>query len=190
MVAVGIALAACSTSSPGNAVGPPVSTGPSTATSGTKLQAPRVPNPLDVTKFEKNPCNVLSPAQARQVANLTKTDGNDGSVFPICGWTDSNYNSVAFSFVRGNGLSDAYQNQDSGSGYFQVAPDVAGYPAAFTSVSDGRSKGTCTMYVGVRNDDVMTVSSSFSASSPYRGDPCPVVQKAAEAAVATLKGGS
>jgi hypothetical protein len=69
-------------------------------------------------------------------------------------------------------------------------PNVAGYPAVFGSIADGRPKGICTMVVGVRNDEVMTVTSLFSTSSPYRGDPCPVVQKAAEAAIATLKGGS
>jgi hypothetical protein len=148
-----------------------------------------VSNPLDTTKFEQNPCGLLSQARAGQVANLVSTRMSAGAAGPICQWSDTSHNGVAFGLIHGNGLSDAYQSQDS-AGYFVPVPNVAGYPAIFGSVSDGRSMGVCTMVVGVRNDEVMTVSSSFGTSSPYNADPCPVVQKAAEAAIATLKGGS
>jgi hypothetical protein len=149
-----------------------------------------VPNPLDATKFEQNPCALLSQAQARQVANLAKTRVISDPAGPICHWSDDADNSVAVSLVRGNGLRDVYQSRDSEHGYFVPVPNLSGYPAVFSSLSDGRSKGICTMGVGVRNDEVMTVDSSFVASSPYYSDPCSLTQKAAEAAVATLKGSS
>jgi hypothetical protein len=149
-----------------------------------------VSHPLDAAKFEQNPCDVINQAQAGQIANLTKTRMIADTAGPICRWSDDNYNSVAFSFVHGNGLSDVYQYQDSQSGYFKVAPDVSGYPAVFSATTDDRLKGGCQMGVGIRNDEVMTVLSSFVASSPYYGDPCSLTQKAAEAAIATLKGAS
>jgi uncharacterized protein DUF3558 len=191
-LAVGLASAACSTSTGGNTSPPPSvpAAGPSTATSSAQLTAPPVSSPLNVTKFEHNPCDVLTSAQASRVANLTKTDGQTNSTFPICGWADGNHNSIAFSFVRGGGLSDAYEYQGSQSGYFKVASDVDGYPAVYSGTTDDRTKGGCQMIVGVRNDTEMIVNSSFRTSSPYYSDPCSVTQKAAEAAIVTLKGGA
>jgi hypothetical protein len=159
------------------------------ASSG-KLTAPQVTNPLDVSKFEQNPCGVLTAAQAGQLANLTKTSGSSGGVSPICTWKDDSYNDIGFSFVRGGGLNDAYAYQDSQSGYFKVAPAVSGYPAVFSGTSDDRTTGGCQLIVGVRNDEEMQVNVSFVASSPHYKDPCAVTQQAAEAAIATLKGGA
>jgi hypothetical protein len=80
------------------------------------------------------------------------------------------------------------QCQGSNSGYREIAPDLAGYPAVFTSVSDSRSTGTCAVYGGVRKDELITVSSLNSIGSPLGSDPSPVVQRAAEAAIATTQG--
>jgi hypothetical protein len=79
---------------------------------------------------------------------------------PICGWRDESRNSIAFSFIRGGGLSDAYGYQDSQSGYFKGAPDVSEYPAVFSGTSDDRTMGGCQMIIGVRNDEEMTVYST------------------------------
>jgi hypothetical protein len=192
MLATGLTLAACSTSTTGNAT--PSSTtsaaAPSSVTSSGTLAAPRVANPLDVGKFEQNPCGLLTSAQAVQLAQLTKTDGSTGGSLPICGWADDSYNSISFGFVRGQGLSDVYRTQNSQSGYFKVAPDIAGYPAVFSGTTDDRSKGGCQLGIGVSDSEVLTVDSSFTTSSPHYADPCSVTQKAAEAAIATLKGGA
>jgi hypothetical protein len=67
-----------------------------------------VSNPLDLTEFEQNPCGVLSQTQARQLANLVSTRVTTDSAGPICQWSDANDDGVAFGFIRGNGLSDAY----------------------------------------------------------------------------------
>ncbi|HEV7950160.1 MAG TPA: DUF3558 domain-containing protein [Glaciihabitans sp.] len=183
-----LALAACTT--PVNSPTPLASSGPSSPTSS-KLTAPQVPNPLDASKFEQDPCTVLSQAQASQVANLTTSSKADGNVAPICSWADNDHNTVAFGFVPGNGgLSTVYKNQDNKSGYFKVAPDVAGYPAAFFGSHDDRNDGGCQVAVGVSNDEVITISADFRNSSPYYSDPCSMAVKAAEAAMATLKGGT
>ncbi|MFD8496015.1 DUF3558 domain-containing protein [Amycolatopsis sp. NPDC059657] len=190
LVAAGFTMAACSTSTGGTATPSPSTAGPATGTSKTKLTAPPVTNPLDAAKYEQNPCGVLNPAQASQVANLTKAGEPFGGQFKICQWKDDNYSGISFSFIRGGGLSDTYSNQDDDSGYFKVAPDVSGYPAVFAGITDDRSKGGCQMSVGVSETVQMVVNSSFDKSSPLYSDPCSVTQKAAEAAIATLKGGS
>jgi hypothetical protein len=192
VVTVGFTLAACSTSTTGNASpsSSPSTASPSSSTSVGKSAAPPVTNPLDVVKFEQNPCTVLTTEQATQVASLTTTSGNSGGATPICSWRDENHNSIAFSFVRGGGLSDAYAYQDSESGYFKVAPDVSGYPAIFSGTSDDRTTGGCQLIIGVRNDEEMTVYSTLRPSSPNYSDPCSLTQKAAQAAIATLKGGA
>ena len=191
-IAVGLTLAACSASTTGSATPSPSASaaGPSSGASTGKLTAPPVATPLDVTKFEQNPCGALTAAQASRIANLTTTSGSSGGTSPICGWRDESRNSIAFSFIRGGGLSDAYGYQDSQSGYFKVAPDVSGYPAVFSGTSDDRTMGGCQMIIGVRNDEEMTVYSTLRPSSPHYADPCSLTQKAAEAAIATLKGGS
>jgi hypothetical protein len=144
-------------------------------------------------------------SQGGRFLYLHKTADDQGSIFQkkaadahadvyqasvICHWSDDVDNSVAVSLVRGNGLRDVYQSQDSERGYFVPVPELSGYPALFASLSDCRSEGTCTMGVGVRNDEVMIVDSSFVSSSPYYSDPCSLTQKAAEAAITTLKGAS
>ncbi|MDT7729652.1 MAG: hypothetical protein QOI21_6228 [Actinomycetota bacterium] len=182
-----LALAACST--PVSSQTPLPSSGPSSPTSS-KLTAPQVPNPLDVSKFEQDPCSVLSQTQASQVANLTTSRKTDGNVAPICVWSDSDQNRVTFGFVPGDGLSSVYKSQDSQSGYFQVAPEVAGYPAVFSGPHDDRNDGRCQIGVGVRDNEVITISATFRNPSPYYADPCSLAVKAAEAAVTTLKGGA
>lgn len=182
------AVAACST--PVSQQTPIASSSPS-APAGTSLSAPPVPSPLETSKFEQDPCNVLTQAQASQVANLTSNRKADGNVAPICVWTDADHNRVTFGFVPGSGgLATVYKNQGNKSGYFKVAPVVGGYPAAFFGPSDDRNDGGCQVAVGVRNDEVITVGVTFRQSSPYYSDPCAITVKAAEAAVSTLKGGA
>lgn len=182
-----LVMAACST--PVSSQTPLASSGPATPTSS-KLTAPQVPNPLNVSKFEQEPCSVLSQAQATQVANLTSSSKSEGNVAPICIWMDTDHNRVTMGFIPGNGgLATSYKNQDNKYGYFAVAPDIGGYPAAFVGPHDDRNAGACLVAVGVSNDEVITVSVSFRDFSPNYATPCPMAVKAAEAAMTTIKAG-
>ncbi|MDT8911314.1 DUF3558 domain-containing protein [Amycolatopsis sp. PS_44_ISF1] len=187
--AVGLlALAGCSTSASDQT--PSASAAPSTSVVS-KLTAPPVPKPLDVSKFEQNPCGLLSRDQAMQVANLTTSDKSEGNVAPICTWMDSDHNRVTVGFVPGNGgLATVYKNQDNESGYFEVAPDVEGYPAAYFGPHDDRNDGACQSAIGVSNAEVFTVSVDFQSSSAHYSDPCSVVVQAAGAAMTTVKAGA
>ncbi|WP_176968886.1 DUF3558 domain-containing protein [Amycolatopsis xylanica] len=186
LLAVGLVLSGCSKTTPGNAATVPPS---SPGTSASDPAVPQVSDPLEVSKFEQDPCKALTADQARELASLATTNVTSGTAGPICGWRDGDRNEIAFGFVHANGLADSYRNhQPDDPGYFVPVPSVAGYPGVFASISDGRPDGVCTLAVGVRNDVVMTVTSLMNSSSPYRKDPCPLVQRAAEAAIATIKG--
>ncbi|MBB4686584.1 DUF3558 domain-containing protein [Amycolatopsis jiangsuensis] len=185
-----LVVTACSatpgTSSPASSSGAPASP------SSTGLEVPQVTNPLDATKYERHPCSVLTQAQVTEVFAAVRNREGGGTVAPLCTWNDSDNSSVGLGFLPGQGgLATTYENSiDAGAGYFEVAPDVAGYPAAFSAVHDDRKSGGCQIAVGIKNDEVLTVSSRLRTSSQDYSDPCSLVTKVAEAAVTTLKAGA
>jgi Protein of unknown function (DUF3558) len=191
----GLSLSACSNSTTGSGTPSPGFSAPDSPTgaSSPALVAPTVSNPLDVSKFEKSPCGLLSAAQANQILTVTKTDVTPGATDnPICGWENDSHDSLSIGLIGGNGgLSTVYrQHRADSPGYFIPIPDIGGYPALFASVADLRSKGSCTLAVGVRDDEVMNLNMDYVLPAPGQGDPCQLAQKAAGLAVVTLKGGS
>ncbi|MFD8494954.1 DUF3558 domain-containing protein [Amycolatopsis sp. NPDC059657] len=179
--------AGCSRTTPGNAQ----TTSPTAGSSSSGPAVPQVADPLDTTKFEKDPCGLLSPDQARALANLLTTRlDSKAAGGPICSWLDEHHNGISYSLIRGGGLSDVYRNHlPNDPGYFEPGESAAGYPAVYASITDGRPKGDCVLMVGVRNDVVMVTGSILGGTSPDQENPCPLVKKAAEAAIATLKAG-
>lgn len=154
--------------------------------------APEVSKPLNVGRFEQDPCSLLTQAQAGQFIEGVRNSSNDkGNVAPICNWNGESGSSIGVGFIPGQGgLTTVYQNGRVGGGYFEPTSDVAGYPAAFTDALDDRKSGGCQIVVGVTNDEVFTLSATLWTSSPSYSAPCPVVTKAAELVVAKLKGGA
>lgn len=185
---VSLVLTGCSQQTPGNGSATPSASNSPTSNGPV---VPQVTNPLDTTKFEQNPCGVLSPEQAQQVANLTTSKLDAGAPGgPICAWRDENHNSIGFSLNRTGGLTTLYRNHRPDDGYFEPVASVSGYPAVFASLVDGRSTGSCVLSVGVSNDVAMVVDAILGGTSPDQKNPCPLAQKAAEAAIATLKAGA
>ncbi|WP_116202500.1 DUF3558 domain-containing protein [Amycolatopsis circi] len=153
-------------------------------------EVPRVTQPLDVAKYERAPCSLLTQAQAAEVFNAVRNRKIAGNVAPVCTWNNSENSSLAIGLLPGQGgLATVYQNRSS-SGYFEPAPSVDGYPAVFTNVLDNRSDGGCQIAVGVRADEAFTSSVILFKQSPAYDDPCAVALKAATAVVATLEAGS
>ncbi|RJQ84087.1 DUF3558 domain-containing protein [Amycolatopsis panacis] len=181
---------ACSVS-PGSP-GPASSGGAPASPSSTGPKVPQVSNPLDATKYEQDPCSVLTEAQAGGVFGAVRKREAGGTVAPLCTWNDRDNSGISVGFLpRQGGLATTYENSvNAGAGYFEAAPEVAGYPAAFSAVHDDRKTGGCQIAVGVTNDEVFTVSSLLRQSSPHYNDPCALVTKVAEAAVTTLKAGA
>ncbi|WP_409466870.1 DUF3558 domain-containing protein [Amycolatopsis sp. GA6-003] len=182
-----LSLTACS-STPGTSVAAtPESASPTSAT----RSVPKVNNPLNATKYEQNPCSLLSQAQATEVINAVRHRQGQGLVAPLCTWYDDRDNSVGLGLLPGQGgLAGAYANSDSKSGYFEVAPDVNGYPAVFAGTTDDRKRGGCQIAVGIKDDETFTASVMLDKSFPGYDDPCALATKTAAAAVTTIKAGA
>jgi hypothetical protein len=183
-----LALAACS--SPNGGKPAPASSNQPASSSNAASDVPKVTNPLDVAKYEQDPCSVLTQAQAAQAFNAVRSRKIAGNVAPVCTWNDSENSSLAIGLLPGQGgLATVYQNRSS-TGYFEPAPSIDGYPAVFTNVLDNRSDGGCQVAVGVRDNEAFTSSVILFKQSPSYGDPCSVALKAAGAALATIKAGA
>ncbi|MFB9930671.1 DUF3558 domain-containing protein [Amycolatopsis halotolerans] len=183
-----LAVTACSTT-PGTPV--PATPESSSAPTSTARSVPKVSNPLDATKYEQNPCSLLSQTQATEVINSVRNRQGKGLVAPICTWYDDRDNSVGLGLLPNQGgLAAAYSNSDSESGYFEVAPDVNGYPAVFAGTTDDRKRGGCQIAVGIKDDETFTASVMLDKSFPGYNDPCSLAAKTAAAAVTTLKAGA
>ncbi|WP_033291231.1 DUF3558 domain-containing protein [Amycolatopsis jejuensis] len=180
-----LAATACS-STPGT---PPASTAPP---SSTGPQVPQVANPLNVGKYEQDPCAALTQAQATEVFGAVRNRKAPGNVAPACAWNDSDNSSIHLGFLPGQGgLQTVYKNSiDAGGGYFEPSPAISDHPAAFSGVHDDRQSGGCQVFVGVTNEETFSVSSNLRPSSSSYRDPCALVTKVAEAALATIKAGA
>ncbi|GAB3380077.1 DUF3558 domain-containing protein [Amycolatopsis echigonensis] len=182
-----LAVTACST--PGTPV--PATPESSSAPTSTSRSVPKVSNPLDATKYEQNPCALLSQSQATEVINAVRNRQSQGLVAPICSWYDADNNRVGLGLLPGQGgLAGAYTNSDSESGYFEAAPDVNGYPAVFAGTTDDRKRGGCQIAVGIKDDETFTSSVALRSASPLYNDPCSLAVKTAAAAITTIKAGT
>ncbi|WP_409183444.1 DUF3558 domain-containing protein [Amycolatopsis sp. VS8301801F10] len=147
-----------------------------------------MPQPLNIRKFEQDPCALLP--QVTEVFNAVRNRSTAGATIPACVWNDSKNSSLTIGFVAvPGGLAAAYQNGSS-TGYFETAPPIGGYPAAFTNVVDNRSEGGCQIAVSVQAEEAFTSSVVLRPRSPSYGDPCAVAVNAAAAVVATLRASS
>lgn len=183
-----LAVTACS-STPGTPM--PATSESSSAPTSTAHSVPKVSNPLDATKYEQNPCALLSQDQATQLISAVRHRQGQGIVAPICSWYDDRDNRVGLGLLPGQGgLAGAYTNADSESGYFETAPDVNGYPAVFAGTTDDRKRGGCQIAVGIKDDETFTASVLLDKSFPGYADPCALAAKTAAAAVTTLKAGA
>ncbi|QFU94713.1 DUF3558 domain-containing protein [Amycolatopsis sp. YIM 10] len=172
---------------------PPASSSPSgeesSAPGGSTGSAPKVSSPIDTQKFASDVCAMISDAKVSELG-LTDATPRDSSTGPTCNWnfTDAATNRMDISAQakNPNGLSDIYDQKDEFA-YFEPM-EVAGYPAVYADVTDARSGGDCSLYVGLNDQFAVRVSSSLS-TGPDESKPCPVVEKTAEAMIDTVKGG-
>lgn len=198
---VGLGLAGCTTSDAGtptpgpdsSASSAPTSTGSSAPNSGQDtLEAPRVENPLDASRFLTDPCAALTPDQLATLGVSTPGRGDTESeiaktVGPLCTWTaDTEIPSViGITWQSGNknGLADLYRMRHE-RGYFEETT-VKGYPAVFSSGLDNRDGGDCYIYVGI--SDTLTFAASETGVLDADGA-CARAEQVAAAAVVTMRG--
>lgn len=193
LLVVGLALlaAGCSTHVDGS---PAPVTGVSAAPSASVPPGvPTVANPLDASRYLKEPCAALTSVQVSQLGITTQPKPMPGDALgPSCTWNgfDEAGLSVGGRFLS-RGLSNLYAQHAQGQvPFFQPVADVSGYPGVLTDSLDAQPQGKCDMVVGLRTDQVYSVQVTIEADSKDYANPCPVAQKAAEMAVSTMKAGT
>lgn len=155
-----------------------------------------VPHPLDVSKFLKHSCDVLTDEQ------VTKGGGDPASGKPddslngagyssICRWkaadgSDASFG-IGFIVSQEHGLSDTkkFHQRSRDLKVFKLVY-IVGFPAYITRSKSDIDTNTCAVQTGV-NDHIILLSTVYDSS---KSGPCSGAQRLAEAAVSTLKGGA
>ncbi|RJQ78271.1 DUF3558 domain-containing protein [Amycolatopsis panacis] len=148
----------------------------------------KVPAPLQAQELLSNPCSALTDAQLKDIGLAPPGRVNPGPP-DLCGWSAATIpeNGVGVGAVPQNkgGISDIYA-QKAKSAYFEPVT-VNGYPGAFADMQDGRSSGSCSLWVGITDQLAFTVITSINIGQ-NKATPCRSAQKIAEAVVTHLKG--
>ncbi|MGB3441835.1 MAG: DUF3558 domain-containing protein [Actinophytocola sp.] len=185
-----IGLAACTTTAAGNPIPDQVKSGhaptsepPSTDENppGDELPsdgAPKVENPLDVSHFEQNPCDALTPQQANTLnveATGTRADTNFGNG---CMWRNPETGGsaiISFLSKAKRGLSDTYRSNKNGEfKYFEPIDDIEGFPAVAWDTDSESPTNQCSVTVGITDQLSMQTLTELSSDNIGQKDPCEV----------------
>jgi Protein of unknown function (DUF3558) len=196
-LAVGVAaIAGC-----GSVSGQPESGAASSTTPSMNLYgAPHVANPLEIDKYVRNPCSVLSTQQVRQLSSsismATKGKARATPGGRTCSYQspdDFSLQSGSLGFITtGGGLSTIYANR-ANLAVFTVLPPIEGYPAVINAPEDNTKHGDCSLSVGVSDQAIAQIDffvSDFGNKPANYTTPCVPAKKLARAAVQSMKGGS
>ncbi|MEV6872823.1 DUF3558 domain-containing protein [Amycolatopsis sp. NPDC051128] len=183
-----VLLVGCSTSVAGKPA-PVTSASPSGPSGGA---VPQVSRPLDVSRFEKEPCAALTPGQLADFGVTRQPNSMPGDALgPSCTWNGLDEGGVTVGtrlLISGNLASLYKKHEQGGLPFFRPVADISGYPGVLTDLLDAQPQGKCSAEVAVSDDRLYSVQVTISRNSRDYADPCPVVQKAAELAVSTMKG--
>ncbi|MEQ0559442.1 DUF3558 domain-containing protein [Amycolatopsis sp. NEAU-NG30] len=190
VVSLALLLAGCSV----DVAGKPSPVPSSEPSEGDTAVVPKVSQPLDVSRFEKEPCAAFTSDQlagfgiTRQPRPMP-----EDALGPSCMWNGLDEGGVTLGarLLKSGSLSGLYKKHEQGGlPYFQPVADISGYPGVLTDLLDAQPQGKCSAEVAVSNDRLYSVQVTISRNSKDYANPCPVAQKAAELAVSTMKGTS
>jgi Protein of unknown function (DUF3558) len=199
-----LVLASCTTTSKGEAT-PATTTDVSTTHSSSPSSggednlpshgAPKVDVPLDTTRYQQDPCSILTASQAKQELNLPPSGTPEEiALGKGCEWFNPDTRGrVSVGLLTGNprGLSGLYDaNQQGKYPYFLPLPPIEGYPAVASDVEDRRPMGICIVDVGVTDQLVLDVYLQLSQANVGHVEPCEMVAKVAGLAIRTMKEGA
>ncbi|SHE95004.1 Protein of unknown function [Streptoalloteichus hindustanus] len=149
---------------------------------------PRVPKALDTTRFQQDPCTILTPAQL-QALKLGESGTTYQRPTPSCAW--SNWSgpakmrmSVTFATDR-DGLAGLYRRHKN----FKVFEplEIEGYPAAIVLVAlDQRPDGVCDVEFAVTDKLSISVQTT-RLSTDKATNPCGPTKAGAAEVLKTLK---
>jgi hypothetical protein len=199
LVTTGVVLAGCGVKAgdAGNIApmsSPPTSAatdtpGADTGSPGSTGSAPKVDSPLNPAPLLSDSCAVLSSSQLSTLG-LKTGKPRTNEIGETCTWQYSDGTSNTVNVVpmvpNKNGLSDLYDQKDQ-KAYFEPT-QIAGYPALYADITDDRSRGQCSLYVGVTDQLAVYILTQLDDGADVT-NPCPVADKVGAAMVQTLKKG-
>ncbi|MBC6449104.1 DUF3558 domain-containing protein [Actinokineospora xionganensis] len=154
--------------------------------------APKVKSPLKTDKFEADPCAVFTDEQLGKYGVGTGTADSD-KLGKSCTWKteDSGTILLAWDNLFGRGISRIYQGQENGKyAFFDVLPDIEGFPAVSYGARDNRPMGICSVSIGVSDQVSLMVTLAQSTSKQGTAHPCEVAARVAADAVTSMKAGA
>ena len=157
--------------------------------------APKVNDILDTTRYQQDPCSILTASQAQQKLNLPpQGEPEEDALGKGCKWYNSSTRGeVEIGFLTGNprGLSAFYEgNQQGKYPYFLPLPSIEGYPAIASDIEDRRSRGICIVAVGVTDQLAFDVGLYLSQANVGKTEPCDKAAEVAALALQTMKEGA
>jgi hypothetical protein len=153
--------------------------------------APKVENPLDVSRFEQKPCDALTPKQAQDL-NVSATGEPDTDAFgEICRWrNDQTQGSVSMGFFSSDkrGLSSVYREaKGSDFPFFKPIEDIEGHPAVAFHTKVKEPTTDCAVAVGVTDQLVFTARVALSIANTGQKEPCEVAAQVAGMMMKTMQ---
>lgn len=186
IVLAAVLATACTSSEPGEpslapTPSPKDGTSDTTTTQGSgglpAYGAPQVDNPLDISRFLRTPCDVITKAERDALvgAGAAASPDLDTPVGPECVWSTEDPSrgrfAVIFPQVDARGLTSLYENRERNALFEELQP-IDGYPVVAYGVTDRRDEGQCTVRLGVSNRDTIDVTVYLGESKVGQLDPC------------------
>lgn len=155
--------------------------------------APEVDDPLDTTKFQKEPCLSLTSDQSEGIFGLSASGRPfGGELGNACEWKNESTGGQAelhFLDKYPRGLSAQYAAENEGKWAFFEELTVQGYPAVARGLVDRRADGGCTVVIGASNEIAFEIPVQLSRGNEGKKDACAVAADVAGEAVTTMKAG-
>lgn len=156
--------------------------------------APKVKDPLDVRRYQQNPCRMLTAEQLHELNLPIHGDQPQAPLGLACEWMNPETRGdveIQWGDKNPRGLSGAYAARKADRwAYFVEYPDIEGFPGVAASQSDNRNLGECNVEVGVADQLTFIAFIGLSPANVGKKDPCEVAVQVAGMMVKTMKGGA
>ncbi|WP_433470562.1 DUF3558 domain-containing protein [Saccharomonospora azurea] len=159
-----------------------------------------VSDPLDISPYLSNPCDLVSPGMLSRLGtspdlakpSLPEDNAIVAETGPACSWSSESEGSIGLGIDTGNferglgGLRGLEVSRDQGRYKLWEELSVSGYPAVYYGVRDARSEGDCDLAIGIADDMTVGVTAHSFYENPQRA--CGVANEVAADVIQTLKG--
>ena len=153
--------------------------------------APEVTHPLNTTKYQQDPCSILSATQLQGLGvDITGEPKTYGTAV-TCTWTDpaeTQRTQVSIDVSDQTGLGGVYTRKNEWPSFQPMR--IGGYPTVLAESTGGQSPNTsCEAFIGVADNLAVSFFVALGPENPGHSVPCSVAQQWAADAVTTMTSG-